>query len=92
MQIALYLILRMGVRVRTLSTLTLFKGPGWDRRRRPSDDDDDNGVENQRSWLHSMALATVAGVAIRATVGTAVQVLEHSNGWLKVGVRTLLER
>ena len=60
MQIALYLILRMGVRVRTLSTLTLFKGPGWDRRRRPSDDDDDNGVENQRSWLHSMALASVA--------------------------------
>ena len=36
--------------------------PGWDRRRRPSDDDDDdeNGVENQRSWLHSMALANVA--------------------------------
>ena len=33
-----------------------------------------------------------ADPGIRATVGTAGQVLEHSNGWLKVGVRTLLER
>ena len=50
----------MGVRLRTLSTLTLFIVPVGTAGGGLPTTDDDNGVENQRSWLHSMALANVA--------------------------------